>query len=48
LLLDFLGGMSWPLGDDLSVGIGNVGIGLDGQAYLLAVPVPSVRQLEQH
>ena len=32
LLLDFLGGMSWPLGDDLCVGVGNVRISLDGQS----------------
>ena len=31
LLLDFLGGVSRPLGDGLGVGIGDVGIGFDGQ-----------------
>ena len=32
LLLDFFGGVSGPLGDDLGVGVGDVGIGLDGQS----------------
>ena len=31
LLLDFLGGASRPLGDDLYVIVGDVGIGFDGQ-----------------
>src|SRR6516164_666575 len=31
LLLDFLGGVSGPLRDDLSVCIGHIGIGFDGE-----------------
>jgi hypothetical protein len=31
-MTDFFGGMAGPLGDDLGVGVGHVGIGLDGQA----------------
>ncbi len=31
LLFDFFGGVAGPLRDDLRVGVGDVGIGLDGQ-----------------
>ena len=31
LLLDFLGRVSRPLGDDLRIGVGDVGIGLNGK-----------------
>ncbi len=32
LLLDFFGGVTGPLRDDLRVGVGDVGIGFDGQS----------------